>query len=360
MGSRTGAMTDRERIEALLRREKPDRVPIWPFAPTGFAVVYTGTHVADAYNKPEVALAAQRKAAQDFSWVFIPWMGYAAYGCWEFGGEIKWPSSEFAQAPTISKYPVETEDDVWNLTVPDVKTAGIIPLMREFYKLSSQERLDNKPFNVSPVVGSAFTRAGNICGVDKLCIWLLKKPDVAHRLLRLATDHSLDLAEYWKNLFGVDGILPFTGEATSCNDLISPRQFEEFNLPYIIEIHEKLLAMGFKHIQCLISGDHSANLPYWAQVPMGDPGIVRIPHEIDLETAYEYFPNDIIVGNLEPAIIQTSTPEEVYRATSQVLEKGKTLPGGFVFSQGDDLPPMAPPVNVMAMTRAINDFGWHD
>ena len=28
----TGAMTDRQRVEALLRREKPDRVPVYPFA----------------------------------------------------------------------------------------------------------------------------------------------------------------------------------------------------------------------------------------------------------------------------------------------------------------------------------------
>ena len=76
-----GAMTDKERVEALLRREKPDRVPMWPMA-AGFPMVYTHTSIADAYNKPEVSLAAQRKTAQDFGWLFTPLIAYAAFGGW--------------------------------------------------------------------------------------------------------------------------------------------------------------------------------------------------------------------------------------------------------------------------------------
>ena len=38
--------------------------------------------------------------------------------------------------------------------------------------------------------------------------WVMKKPEVAHHLLRLATDHSLSLFQYWKDMFGTGGILP--------------------------------------------------------------------------------------------------------------------------------------------------------
>ena len=54
MEKRAATMTDRERVEALLRREKPDRVPLFPFAAAGFSMVYTKASIADAYNKPEV------------------------------------------------------------------------------------------------------------------------------------------------------------------------------------------------------------------------------------------------------------------------------------------------------------------
>lgn len=360
MTPRTATMTDRQRVEALLRHERPDRVPNWPFTVAGFCVMYAKASIADAYNKPEVALAAQRKGCHDFGWVFTPTFSYAAYGGWEFGGDIKWPSGEFAQAPSVARPPVETPDDVMNLKTPDVKTAGILPFSMQFYKLASRERLDNQPFNVTFIAGSAFKMAANISGPEKLARWLIKEPDVAHRLLRLATDHIIEQAQYWKDTFGIDGVLPRGGEPTSANDFISPKHFEQFALPYLKEVNEKILAMGYKHIYQHICGEHNMNLTYWARIPFGDPGIISVGHEIELETAARSFPNDIIVGNLEPAIIQNGTPDEVYEATKKVVEQGKKCPGGFAFSPGCETPPRANPECIMAMTRAINDFGWYD
>jgi uroporphyrinogen decarboxylase len=63
--------------------------------------------------------------------------------------------------------------------------------------------------------------------------------------------------------------------------------------------------------------------------------------------------------HLEPAIIQFSTPNEVYEASREIIQKGKKLPGGYIFSPGCELPPKADHANVMAMTQAINDFGWY-
>ena len=84
-------MTDRERVEALLRRERPDRVPDWTLG-QGFCMLYDGASIADAYTNPEISLAAQRRACRDFGWVFFPFM--IAPIAPAFGGEIKLPTSE--------------------------------------------------------------------------------------------------------------------------------------------------------------------------------------------------------------------------------------------------------------------------
>jgi len=57
--------------------------------------------------------------------------------------------------------------------------------------------------------------------------------------------------------------------------------------------------------------------------------------------------------------VQTGSPEQVYEATRQVIEEGKKLPNGFIFSTGCDLPPRAPLDNVRMMNRAVDDFGWY-
>jgi uroporphyrinogen decarboxylase len=360
MTDKKSNMTDKERVEALLRREKPDRVPIWPFT-YGFPMVYTGTSIADAYNKPEVSLAAQKKAAQDFGWIFTPFIGYAAAGGWEFGGEIKWPTGELDQAPMLIRHPVETVHDVWNLKMPDVKNSGIVPNQLEFFKLQLQEELDNKPWKVVAFIDPGpFTLAGNLCSSENLNRWIIKEPEAVHHLLRLSTDYTIERMQYWKDVFGTDRVVPWSAEPSASNQLISPKTFEKFAFPYIKEVNEKTLAMGFKTTFWHICGEQNANLQYWAQIPMGDPAVLSFGHEVDLEKAAEYFPNDIIVGNLEPAIIQTGTPEQVYEASRKVIEQGKKLPTGFMFAPGCDLPPRAPVDNVMAMTRAANDFGWYE
>jgi len=58
MMGRTGSMTERQRAEALLNREKPDRVPVWNLA-FAFSGAYANASIHDVYTKPKVALAAQ-------------------------------------------------------------------------------------------------------------------------------------------------------------------------------------------------------------------------------------------------------------------------------------------------------------
>ena len=74
----------------------------------------------------------------------------------------------------------------------------------------------------------------------------------------------------------------------------------------------------------------------------------------------EYFPNHTILGNLKPAIIYTKNPEEILRPTKKNIQQGKEIPGGYIFSPGCEIPPMAPRENVRVMTEAVNDFGWYE
>jgi uroporphyrinogen decarboxylase len=353
-------VTEAERVEALLQHKRPDRVAVWPFgSASGFAATCAGISMAEIYNSPLKALDVQRKASRDFGWAIVPMLGYASFGGWEFGGDIKWPDSEFSQAPLLTRHAVQNEEDAWKLKRPDVTTAGIIPLQLEFYRLALLEKPDNEPFSFIAFIGGPFTAVTNICGMNTLARWLVKKPAVVHHLLRLATDFEIELTKYLAALFGTERALPFCGEASTDNRLISPKIFAELALPYNLELHQHILAQGFKHVLCHICGEQNANLSHWSKVPMGDPGIVSIGHEIPLIKAAEYFPHDIIMGNLEPVIIQEKTVDEVYQRAKKVLDEGLKLTSGFIFSPGCGIPPHSPAANVMAMTRAVNDSGWY-
>ena len=90
------------------------------------------------------------------------------------------------------------------------------------------------------------------------------------------------------------------------------------------------------------------------------PAILSFGREVDLDVAARLFPEDIIMGNIEPAVIQTGTPQQVYETCCEAIEKGKKFPGGFLLGVGCGMPPRAPAYNVWMMTKAVDDFGWYE
>jgi uroporphyrinogen decarboxylase len=351
-------VTECERIEALLNHKKPDRVPLWPFAPAAFAVVYCGLPLVEAYTNAEASYSALRKAARDFGWVFFPWIGYASMGAWEFGGEIRMPTGEYDQAPMVIRFPVENDEDIHNLKWPG-SNSGFYPVSRRFAELARQERLDNEPFNATISAAGGYGLACNIVGLDKFLKWLIKKPELARYLIKTLGDRNLASLDQQRQELGTEGVLGYCGSPTSSNYLISPKQFAEFVLPSFQNGQAKLRALGYKTSYVHICGEHNKNLPYWAQIDFGDPGIIGVGHEVALITAAKYFPDDIILGNLEPSIVQTGTSKQVYEAARKVIEEGKKLSNGFIFSTGCDLPPRSPIENVRMLTQAVEDYGWY-
>jgi len=208
------------------------------------------------------------------------------------------------------------------------------------------------------VLGGPFTIAGNICPLERLLKYIIKQPELMHTLLCLATNHIMDVIRYWVDTFGPENVMVYIWESLAENRIISPKQFEDFVLPYQSEIHHKILAMGIKHILCHICGDHNLNLPYWAQIPMGDPGIISIGHEIDLDTAIKYFgTTSIIAGNIDPVIIRNGTPKQIYELCKQTIKKGKHAPRGYIMMSGCEVFIDTPPYNLYKMGEAITDFG---
>ena len=128
---RKATMTNKERIEALLRRERPDRVPFWAGG-RSFAANYMGVPLADRYTKPKVMYEAERKTCHDFDWVFAPTI-LSRQNRGVFGGEVKLPTNKYSQGSYVTKYADDTTEEVMVLKIPHVK-ACFTPEMLDFYQ----------------------------------------------------------------------------------------------------------------------------------------------------------------------------------------------------------------------------------
>ena len=125
-GLRPDTMSSMERMMALMTGQKPDRVPFNPFA-AGFAARNVGYPIEVMYSDPLRCLQAQLWTAQQFGAEPTAGMGYASYGAWEFGGEVRMPRGEFEGAPSIVRPAVASEEELEKLELPDVRTAGMVP-----------------------------------------------------------------------------------------------------------------------------------------------------------------------------------------------------------------------------------------
>jgi uroporphyrinogen decarboxylase len=358
---RKDRLTDQERMEALWARQKPDRVPIVPLA-LGFAALNVGYNLNDFYAEPKKGVDALRWTNDQYGWqIFLAYRGaLLAFPAEEFGGEVKYPTGEFAQAPTVVRHPVETEDDIYKMRVSNnLEKLGTIPKLLE----ATNYMLKFGGLIKMPLASGPMDLAGAVIGIEKVSRWMLKKPELVHHAFKVLTDFQVAVAKLFADSFGADRLLYGLSTPSESNQVISPKQFKEFCVPYIKETLDKAREMGYKYFRHHICGEHNANLPFWAEIDLGGPGIpaiISVGHEVELEKVAKFFPNDIAFGNLEPALLQVGTPEEVYERSKNLVLKGKELPVGFIFSSGCEMPPKAPPYNVWMMTKAVNDFGWYE
>jgi uroporphyrinogen decarboxylase len=346
-------MSSGERWDALVRGEELDRVPCLQFI-LGHTAVVSGKPIAKIYDDAKASIDCQRHAMEMYGYDGLVLHGWANAGGAEFGGEIEYPYRKYTGAPMVKKNPVQSEQDAWDLSVPrDIANVGTMPVALEFSRLQYEMGM---PCTVQ--VGSPLTWAGSVCGEERLMLWLIKKPELVHHVLRVITDFILKKAELWARAFGPERMMAFD-LCIETNKLYSPKQFETFSFPYLKEIHEKVTGMGVAIFLSHICGEQNRNLPYWSQLSYGKRGMVSVGREVSLSAASAAFPRNVIMGNVDPVTIQEGTPEDVLRLCADCITEGKDHPGGYALMSGCEVPPQAPAVNVYQMVKACRDYGQY-
>jgi len=346
-------MTSKERWDALVLGDELDRVPCLQFI-LGHTAVVSGKPIAKVYDEARVSLACQRDAMEMYGYDGLVLHGWANAGGAEFGGEVEFPYRKYTGAPMMKKNPVQSEEDAWNLHLPDdIASVGTIPVALEFSRLQHEFGMYS-----TIQVGSPLTWAGSVCGEERLMRWIIKKPELVHHVLRVITDFILAKAELWVKEFGPERIMAFD-LCIETNVLYSPRQFETFAFPYLKEVHAKVTQMGVAIMLSHICGEQTKNLPFWGQLDYGKRGMVSVGRETALSTAREVFPNNIIMGNVDPVTMQEGSPEQVLELCKTCIAEGKDHAGGYALMTGCEVPPQAPPVNVFQMVKACRQYGQY-
>lgn len=346
-------MTPKERLLALVQKKPIDRVPVIPFS-KGYSAKVAGMSRGDFYRYPEKAVEADVKLKERHPGLDGgPSYGWADYGAWDFGGEIKFPFNNESQTPQVLRTPIQGPEDVKTLSVPDPRGNGIMQLVFEFSQIMRQKGGRAMVYLVSP--GNC---AASIIGKKDMLKWIIKHPQELHGVLRKATDYLKATTDWFAEEFGAENCTVYLGYPIESNQLISPTHFKDFFHPYTKELHEHLINRGIKLCIEHICGDHRSNLQYWKDISIPPRSIITIGNIMSLRETADFFgDNYIIAGNVSTEILAAGTPEDVRQECQRCIGEGKDLPGGFILMPACNLPAVTPPESVDAMLDVAREFG---
>ena len=346
-------MTSKERLAALKKRMPLDRIPVLAYA-GAYTARLAGLDIKTFYTDIDKSVKVQRLAKALHGYDDDIGYGWADWGGWEFGGEIRFPETEQECAPRTIRNPVTKPSDVDKLKIRDIRTAGMVPNLMALNRIVTAE---GSPAKIK--AGSVTSIVAGIIGKERLMRWFLKEPDAVRVVYEKATQFLLELADMVLDEFGGKASASISAPMDS-NNLISGDIFRSFAFPWLKKINLHLMERGVNSFKVHICGNHRKNIHYWAELPWPPRTIFSIG-EMDInEVAQVFGKKHIIAGNVNTSILAVGTYDDVLEDSRRAIEQGKDLPGGFILMPACEMPVNTPPLNVHAMVQAARDFGAYN
>ncbi len=337
------SVTPRERIDAFLAGKPVDRPPCVPLI-LNHAARLIGASIKSYGTDGAVMgashVAAYRRYGQDLITIFTD----TSVTGEALGSELYFPDDDVSRLKTPA---VVEPEDADSLVVPDVTTAGRLPVLLEAIRHSVREV--GEEVYVSCCIPAPFSTAAAVRSTAMLARDLYKRPELARKLLDISTRLVID---FCKAVAAAGGI-PALVDPVASGSVLSRKFFEEFALPGLKAVLGEIRKMGFPTI-LHICGRTSGIIDL-----MADAGAMVLSiDEIELSEAKEKVGERVcLMGNVSPtAMILEGTPEMVQSAARKCFEDAGDSPGGFILATGCEVPIEAPPENVQALIETAREY----
>lgn len=271
----------------------------------------------------------------------------------DLGGQLIIPKSLNLQLPIVKKFPINSLDEAKSYTLPPINKRKFTNLRTKFFEFVTNK----EGLCVSISAGSPFSILGYMVDPNLLMRWMVKEPEIVENLLDKSIQYLCETADIYIEKFGLENCSVHSNYPFESNDLISPKHFEKFALPAMIDIHEKLRSKGLKNYSIHLCGNHNKNLQYFKELKLEDGSFISCDEKNDLKkvskilgTKYKYG------GNISTRLLIEGNPEEVFEQSSKIIQEMIHNEGGFALMPSCDLPINSNPKNLNAMLRAIKQF----
>ena len=339
-------MTPFERMTAYNKGEPVDRLPCVPIVGNTAARVI-GVKVSELRGNGRLIAQAQIAAYHRFGYDIIRIFTDLYTQAEAMGARVHYPDDETAYlaAPAL-----DSVAEVDRLEPADPLRDGNLPQHLEAMKIAVNEV--GREVAVTGAVTGPFTNASFLIGAEQLVRLTLKNPSVVHRLCAL----SLETALRYSQAIIDAGCAPSLTDAMSSCTVISPKQFQEFSLPYLKRLIDYIHSRG-KAVTLHICGKTSK---IWELMVAAGADCISIDNEADLLQAKQMVGDRVrLMGNVRPSeVMLEGDPAAVRTAVRDCVHKAHDNPRGYIVASGCSLPTESPFVNIQAMLDAVREIGY--
>ncbi|MHC4396059.1 MAG: uroporphyrinogen decarboxylase family protein [Planctomycetota bacterium] len=382
------------RYTTAMRNEKPDKIPIRPFAAefTAKYAGYTCQEVTHDYNK---AFAAVRKCAADFDWdavvsnmVYV-WTGLTqAIGLKYYGVPgIDVPADtgfQYREPPEEAAFMKPNEYDqliedptgfLFNVWLPRVSTdvsamgqptsyrnnlsflKGGMAMLSYFNSFGKQnELLRSESGTVSAIAGILKAPldiiADKLRGYLGLVTDLFERPGKVLAACEALMPHLLNVA---LSSADPDKNVPIGfWMHRGCVPFISHEQFDEIYWPTLKPIIEEIWGRGHQ-VLFYAEGDWNAHLKSFAELP--EKSIVYHVDKADIFEVHKAIGRKFCIsGGIDNSLLSYGTADEVRECCKKVID-GVAGDGGYIMDASAIIQNDASVENIRAMTEFTREYG---
>jgi uroporphyrinogen-III decarboxylase len=199
-----------------------------------------------------------------------------------------------------------------------------------------------------------FGVAGDVMGQVEAFTAIYERPDFLHEVLRIVTDKMLE----WLDFCAVEMQSPRPLDFAWTDDLavsLSASKFREFALPYDQKM--RFHFDGWIRLHMCGKTDHLLEM-FRDDLKINE--FQGFGYQVNLDKVAEIMgARVVLIGNVNPMLIHSGTPEQIREATRQVIEKLGAY-RGLIIQDGSNIPPETPLENINAMTEAAELYGRYD
>lgn len=238
---------------------------------------------------------------------------------------------------------VGPDDDLSRRPVPHPLKDGRMPVNIDATRRVVQELGDD--VWVRGALSGPFSLAINLVGAEDFFLCCYDSPEKSKRILRYSTDIIKTFGRAYIDV-GADVIL-FDSQASP--ELLSPKMYEEYVLPFTRELVEYFRGEGVEDVPLIIGGKTTRIID--ALIATGANNLL-----CDFTADWDKWSDACrrhrrsLRRNIDPGFVQKASPDEVFALAKKTVDASSDLPG---FIMGTAVVPYGTPTeNLLAVKRA--------